>query len=295
MEFTKVGSILADYDFVKSAISNELRERAIIERGARNAAGNPGAFQQSTGVNLRKNDGLMNRLIPGEMDANVRSNIGLKQNSPLIAQSSPQAISQNKYLQNNVVDRAKQIRGAAIQNKPIPAAQQTLSQFVASKKPPVPASIGSGAGKTIGKAVGGLMSNPLARKGALGLGLVGAGALAHSVLSSPPPPQPMYKQSSLMVPALETAGLGILAKPSIDTLRDPNAEAKERSHAKYELGGLGVLAAHPAYELANHYMPQGMKDRIGQGVSNIGGRVMGGAAGLATRAQQFIGKIRPRF
>lgn len=39
----------------------------------------------------------------------------------------------------------------------------------------------------------------------------------------------------------ETAGLGILAKPSIDVLRNKNSTPKERREAKYELAGLGVL------------------------------------------------------
>ena len=47
------------------------------------------------------------------------------------------------------------------------------------------------------------------------------------------------------VPALENLGLGVLAVPSAQTMLDPNANEHDKSHAKYELGGLGILAAHP--------------------------------------------------
>lgn len=59
----------------------------------------------------------------------------------------------------------------------------------------------------------------------------------------------LEKISSLGVAGLEAAGLGILAKPGIDTLRDRKASAKDKKHAKFETAGLGVLAAHPLYEL----------------------------------------------
>jgi len=48
---------------------------------------------------------------------------------------------------------------------------------------------------------------------------------------------------------LELAGLGVLAAPSVKTLMDPSAKKKEKSHAKFETAGLGLLAAHPAYEI----------------------------------------------
>jgi hypothetical protein len=54
----------------------------------------------------------------------------------------------------------------------------------------------------------------------------------------------------------ELAGLGVLAKPSIDDLRkkqpaNESGEAKKKRHAKYELAGLGILAAPSAIHLAH--------------------------------------------
>ena len=46
---------------------------------------------------------------------------------------------------------------------------------------------------------------------------------------------------------MELAGLGMLAKPSIDSLRGKHPT--EGNKAKWELAGLGTLAAHPAYKL----------------------------------------------
>jgi hypothetical protein len=60
------------------------------------------------------------------------------------------------------------------------------------------------------------------------------------------------------VPALENIGLGTLAIPSAQTMFDTNASDHDKSHAKYELGGLGILAAHPTYELG-HAAYQGLK------------------------------------
>lgn len=48
----------------------------------------------------------------------------------------------------------------------------------------------------------------------------------------------------------EIAGLGVLAKPSIDEWRGKKVEEKKKS--KYELAGLGMLAAPSAIELAHH-------------------------------------------
>lgn len=61
----------------------------------------------------------------------------------------------------------------------------------------------------------------------------------------------LLKSAAPLVHALEAGGLGVLAAPSIHTLRDPNATTKEKQHAKFETAGLGVLAAHPLYELGS--------------------------------------------
>lgn len=59
------------------------------------------------------------------------------------------------------------------------------------------------------------------------------------------------KAASSLTHGLEVAGLGILGKPSLDALRDSNSTDKEKRHAKYEVAGLGTLAAHPIYELGS--------------------------------------------
>jgi hypothetical protein len=105
----------------------------------------------------------------------------------------------------------------------------------------------------------------------------------------------MDKKASLAVPILENLGLGILAKPGIDTLRNPNATPEEKSHAKYETAGLGVLAAHPTYELAQaakggiqKQIPNMLDStspltrQVGQGLQNFGGKM-----------QSIFSKARP--
>lgn len=62
------------------------------------------------------------------------------------------------------------------------------------------------------------------------------------------------KLASLGVAGAEVAGLGVLARPSWQALRKPGANAEARSHAKHELAGLGILAAHPAYEIGKHFL-----------------------------------------
>lgn len=97
----------------------------------------------------------------------------------------------------------------------------------------------------------------------------------------------LEKTASNLVNALEVGGLGILAKPSLGTAFNNKASDAEKSHARYELAGLGVLGAHPAYELA--------KNR-----SDITGSVLGNTAGLVTKAEPYVnrlkgtlGKLRP--
>lgn len=82
--------------------------------------------------------------------------------------------------------------------------------------------------------------------------------------------------ASLAVPALENLGLGILAAPSAAGLagHPMNEKAKEVA----EVGGLGVLAAHPTYELG-HAAVNAIKGVPGQGT------------GLAQRAGQGIGNV----
>lgn len=74
--------------------------------------------------------------------------------------------------------------------------------------------------------------------------------------------------------ATEIAGLGILAKPSIDKLRGKKVD--ERSAAKKEVAGLGVLAAPSAVGLAS-----GTKwgKRVGETVKNFAGKFKKAALG----------------
>ncbi len=52
--------------------------------------------------------------------------------------------------------------------------------------------------------------------------------------------------------AAEVAGLGILARPTIQKMR--GQQVSERSEHLHELGGLGILAVPSAVNLAGHYL-----------------------------------------
>ena len=82
--------------------------------------------------------------------------------------------------------------------------------------------------------------------------------------------------SSNMVNGLEAAGLGILAAPSVAGLAGHPMNEKTKEIA--EVGGLGVLAAHPTYEMG-HAAVNAVKGLPGQG------------NGLVQRAGQGIGKV----
>jgi hypothetical protein len=57
----------------------------------------------------------------------------------------------------------------------------------------------------------------------------------------------MKKISNIATHATELAGLGVLAKPSIDRMRGKGVD--DRKAAKYEAAGLGILAAPSAIQL----------------------------------------------
>jgi hypothetical protein len=57
----------------------------------------------------------------------------------------------------------------------------------------------------------------------------------------------LRKHASMGAHAIELAGLGILARPSVQELR--GKQMSEHSKHMHEIGGLGVLAAPSAYEL----------------------------------------------
>ncbi len=103
---------------------------------------------------------------------------------------------------------------------------------------------------------------------------------------------PKEKKAGVAVPALEAAGLGILAVPGIRTLRDPNASAHDKNHAAWETAGLGVLGAHPMYELGQHALGKGGTHGLAAG-PNTGGLMRRAGAGLQNFAARTWNKIVP--
>jgi hypothetical protein len=110
------------------------------------------------------------------------------------------------------------------------------------------------------------------------------------------------------VKALENLGLGVLAVPSAQTMFDPNASEHDKSHAKYELGGLGILAAHPTYEMAHSLkenapqirgaVQEGLTNKVAPHLTNMGTNLMEHTSPMARSVGQGIsnlaGKIRFR-
>lgn len=90
------------------------------------------------------------------------------------------------------------------------------------------------------------------------------------------------KVSGMGAAALETAGLGVLARPSVQNLRKPGATKEQKSHAKHEIAGLGILAAHPMYEIGSHLLKKGsailklanMAGRASTMLANQGAKVL---------------------
>ena len=99
--------------------------------------------------------------------------------------------------------------------------------------------------------------------------------------------------SPAAIAGLELGGLGILAKPGIDTLRDPNASAHDKSHAKWETAGLGVLGIHPAYELGQAAKPHisNVLSKVKPAISSGAGTVLGEGAGLASNIGNKISPL----
>lgn len=97
--------------------------------------------------------------------------------------------------------------------------------------------------------------------------------------------------SSNMVNGLEAAGLGILAAPSVAGLAGHPMGEKTKEIA--EVGGLGVLAAHPTYELGHAAVNavkglpvqgNGLVQRAGQGIGNVVNKLRGAAPVLSKLA-----------
>lgn len=103
----------------------------------------------------------------------------------------------------------------------------------------------------------------------------------------------LTKHASLAVPSLENLGLGILAVPSVAHLA--GKEMGEDAKSKAEVAGLGVLAAHPTYELAQaaksgiqKQIPN-MLDSTSPAIRQVGQ----GIQSMGSRASSLLGKIRP--
>jgi hypothetical protein len=93
-------------------------------------------------------------------------------------------------------------------------------------------------------------------KGALGAAIgIPAIAMAHGAL---------MKHASFIHPAADLAGLGMLGVPVAKTLRDPDASAKERSHAKWEAAGLGTLGA-----VSSHNLWQAVRKPVASAATHI--------------------------
>ena len=110
------------------------------------------------------------------------------------------------------------------------------------------------------------------------------------------------------VNALEDLGLGVLAVPSAQTMLDPSASEHDKSHAKYELGGLGILAAHPTYEMAHslkesapqirNAVQEGLTSKVAPHLTNMGTNLMEHTSPMVRSVGQgisnFASKIRFR-
>lgn len=208
-------------DFVKEAISDSLKMKSLIERGAR----------KMVAVGLHK------KAIPNDFSGSITTqsmnmanenlkpflkSVGVRGPAPNIKFNDPVLNYTHPY--DEIAQRAKEINPLALQNLPF------MKQ--AQKK--------------------GFPDKYEAHKETI------KNALPHLRAAK------VNKTASLAVPSLENLGLGILAAPSAAHLM--GHEMNEDNKSKMELAGLGVLAAHPTYELASAAVP-GIKS-IGQNIAN---------------------------
>jgi len=225
----------------KIAISNELKRRAHVERGARIGAATDVEKMHMKSPNYTPHQGAQTFGVTGKGPAPY-----------------------NGAIKEDTLKRRKEI---VTNMHSHPGEKNTLSSHIKNVK-----------------------QKKLVNKGAKGLlvagGLAGAaygGKKLYDKMTEKtafaPSPGILSKikgvAKSNAVPALENLGLGVLAVPSAQTMFDPNASDHDKSHAKYELGGLGILAAHPTYELG-HAAYQGLKgapQNAAQG--GLVGRTMG--------------------
>lgn len=99
------------------------------------------------------------------------------------------------------------------------------------------------------------------------------------------------KTASLIESTLDNIGLGILAAPSVAGLAGHPMNEKTKEIA--EVGGLGVLAAHPTYEMGHAAVNavkglpvqgNGLVQRAGQGIGNVVNKLRGAAPVLSKLA-----------
>ncbi len=273
----------------KEAISPALQQRAFVERSARNLASNPTLQNNysASGMNVRSGDSRMNTLLPGRANNTVQQAAPVKGPNPLAGDKMSPIMNNMPNATKTIADRATQIRQGALSGGPISKPNQTLSSFIANKPSGVLSNVSNVASKAL--------ANPLTKK----IG-IGAGVLAGKALSGGQQQPQMQKMSfSLAETGLDVLGLGVLGKPVYNTLTNPNATEEEKNHAKWEGAGLGVLAAHPSYEIA-HAGHQAMLNSsspavksVGQHIQNAGSAVAHGASNVWQGAKGLLQKVRP--
>jgi hypothetical protein len=96
----------------------------------------------------------------------------------------------------------------------------------------------------------------------------------------------MLKLSSPWAHAAEVAGLGILAKPSIDEMRGKKVPTKRK--AGTELAGLGVLAAPSALSLGKHFLTKHAMAAFADELAKIAAMNRGFVRPIAAAAQQAL-------
>lgn len=255
----------------KIAISNELRRRADIERGARVGA--------SADVDkIHRADPLYNKH-QGTQTFGVS---GPAPKKKLVGPTMEDTLKRRKEIVNNLHSH--------------PGKEYTLNKHIKNVKQK----------KLIGKGVKGLLA-----AGAIGGGAYGGKKLydkltEKTAFSNPGIFRNLAKQNS--VNALENLGLGVLAVPSAQTMLDPSASEHDKSHAKYELGGLGILAAHPTHEIYNSLkenapqirgaVQEGLTSKVAPHLTNMGTNLMEHTSPMVRSVGQGIsnlaGKIRFR-
>ena len=80
----------------------------------------------------------------------------------------------------------------------------------------------------------------------------------------------MEKISSMAEHALDVGGLAMLAAPTVSK-HFANKEWSEKNKRRAELGGLGVLAAHPAYSMAKRLIKKGSVTKNSSAIGQVRG------------------------